>query len=410
MAGQDFEPRAWLSTHKERLAYALIAALLLVTVAAGATAGVLLRHSANVQRQTLRLQALESSAVRLATAGGGRKTLTEAFRRVQAHDGAAAERLRPSYLALLGKPGSPELGRFEARLDDEVQRQERDTHDVYPMARAMLISEACTTLLLIAALIWLFVVQRREGRIDRDNAERARELARLRDEFVAVVSHELRTPLTSILGFIDLIAEDEHDALTPDQEEYFDVVKRNANRLLYLVSDLLLIAEADDGRLRLDLQAVDLKSIAHESVEAARVAAEKKRIDLALFAADAHLDGDPLRLAQLMDNLISNAIKFTPDGGRVTVTTGSRNGHVSVEVSDSGIGIAAADREQIFERFFRAGAAGRTAVTGTGLGLAITKAIVDAHGGAISVESEVGRGTSFSVRLPRGVRSPVPVA
>jgi signal transduction histidine kinase len=112
------------------------------------------------------------------------------------------------------------------------------------------------------------------------------------------------------------------------------------------------------------------------------------------------LDGDPLRLAQLLDNLISNAIKFTPEGGRVTVSTASRNGRASLEVSDSGIGIAADDRDRIFERFFRAQAARKNAVKGAGLGLAITKAIVDAHGGSISVESEVGSGTSFRIDLP----------
>jgi signal transduction histidine kinase len=179
-------------------------------------------------------------------------------------------------------------------------------------------------------------------------------------------------------------------------------VRRNANRLLYLVSDLLLIAESDDGRLRLDVQDVDLEALAHESVEAARVAAERKRIELVLSATPTQLHGDPLRLAQLMDNLISNAIKFTPDGGRVTVTTAANDGHASLEVRDSGVGIAPADREQIFERFFRARTARKGAVTGAGLGLAITKAIVDAHGGSIRVESELGAGTSFLISLPLG--------
>ena len=330
--------RPWIASHKERLAYALVALLLLVLVGAGTTGGVLLRHSANVQRQTFRL----------------------------AQHGAA---------------GRAELARLA-----------RETKTTYPVARAVLISAAATALLLVAVLIWLFEVQRRAGRIDRDNA-------RLRDEFVAVVSHELRTPLTSILGFLDLIEDDGDGELSTDQKMHFDVIRRNAGRLLYLVSDLLLIAESDDG-MRLDVQAVDLKALARDSVEAARVAAEKKRIELMLSDAPAQLHGDPLRLAQLLDNLISNAIKFTPEGGRVTVTTSSHDGRASLEVSDSGIGIAPADHEQIFERFFRSQAARKNAVKGAGLGLAITKAIVDAHGGSISVESEVGSGTSFRVDLP----------
>jgi signal transduction histidine kinase len=387
----------WIASHKERLAYALVAVLLLFTVGGGIAAGVLLRHSANIQRQTLRLERLEAAAVRDDPFGAA-----VAYASVGAHDGAAARRLRPLYSVFLRKRDRGALVRFDARIDDEIQRLARDARATYPVARGVLIGAAVASLLLIAVLIWQFEMQRRAGRIDRDNAERARELARLRDEFVAVVSHELRTPLTSILGFIDLIAEEEQGRLTADQQDYFDVVRRNANRLLYLVSDLLLIAESDDGRLRLDVQDVDLEALAHESVEAARVAAERKRIELVLSATPTQLHGDPLRLAQLMDNLISNAIKFTPDGGRVTVTTAANDGHASLEVRDSGVGIAPADREQIFERFFRARTARKGAVTGAGLGLAITKAIVDAHGGSIRVESELGAGTSFLISLPLG--------
>ena len=386
--------RPWIASHKERLAYAVVALLLLLTMGAGITGGVLLRHSANNQRQTLRLQQLGGDAVR------GSSLVRDDFRRVLAHDGAAAGRLRASYDAFLRDPSLANLRRLEARIDAEVGRLASDAHSTYPVARVVLIFAAAASLLLIAVLIWQFEMQRRAGRIDRDNAERARELARLRDEFVAVVSHELRTPLTSILGFLDLIADDEQGRLSADQQVHFDVIARNANRLLYLVSDLLLIAESDDG-LRLDVQDVDLQSLAGDSVEAARVAAEKKRIELMLSANPARLHGDPMRLAQLIDNLISNAIKFTTEGGRITVATDARNGLASLEVSDSGIGIAPADREQVFERFFRARAAGRGPVTGAGLGLAITKAIVDAHGGSISVESEVGSGTSFRVDLPR---------
>jgi signal transduction histidine kinase len=385
--------RAWIAAHKERLAYGLVAVLLLVTVGAGITAGVLLRHSANIQRQTLRLQELEE-AVQL-----GEPDVRADYRGVRSHDRAAARRLGPTYLEFLGG-GAPD--RLEAQIHSEIERLGRDARDTYPIARAVLISAAFTSLLLIAVLIWQFEMQRRAGRIDRDNAERSKELARLRDELVGVVSHELRTPLTSILGFLDLIADDEDGELSADQQAYFDVIRRNADRLLYLVSDLLLVAESDNGRLRLDVQDVDLKALAHDSVDAARAAAGKKQIDLELSATPTRLHGDPLRLAQLMDNLISNAIKFTPEGGRVTVRTAARADHASLEVSDSGIGIAPADRDQIFERFFRVQAAAK----GAGLGLAITKAIVDAHGGSISVESEVGSGTSFRIRLPR---TPAPV-
>jgi signal transduction histidine kinase len=369
--------RGWASARKEHLAYAFAGFLLVVMLGCGIAGGMLLRQSANAQRQTFRLHDLATAASR----GSG---VDAALARVAAHDAAAATRLRSA---------GPEA--LRAGVDAELDRLERQQRDTYPVARIVLGAAALASLLLVATLVWLFERHRRAGRIDRDNAERARELARLRHELVGIVSHELRTPLTSILGFIDLISDEDSGQLTPEQREYFDVVKRNANRLLYLVSDLLLVAEADDGKLRLDLQDVDLDPLLRDSVEAARVAADRKRIDLKLASMPARLRGDPLRLAQAVDNLVSNAIKFTPEGGSVSVSSSARAADVVIEVRDSGVGIAPRDLEQIFERFFRAGAA-----TGAGLGLAITKAIVDAHGGSIAVDSALGVGTTFAIVLP----------
>jgi signal transduction histidine kinase len=128
-----------------------------------------------------------------------------------------------------------------------------------------------------------------------------------------------------------------------------------------------------------------------------------KGIELLSSAEPARLEGDPLRLAQVIDNLVSNAIKYTPDGGRIVVTSWVHGGRAWVEVTDSGIGIAAADRHQIFERFYRV--RGKDTAGGAGLGLAITKAIVEAHDGTIAVESELGAGASFRVSLPLAVVS-----
>jgi two-component system phosphate regulon sensor histidine kinase PhoR len=167
------------------------------------------------------------------------------------------------------------------------------------------------------------------------------------------------------------------------------------------VSDLLLVAETQGG-VPLDTQIVDLTSLARESVEAARVAAGERDVGLTLVNTRAvSVHGDSIRLAQVVDNLVSNAIKFSPRGGQVTVATGDGDAHAYVEVRDSGMGIALEDREQIFERFFRTREATAHAVKGVGLGLAIAKSIVDAHGGTISVQSDVGVGTSFRVELPR---------
>jgi signal transduction histidine kinase len=167
------------------------------------------------------------------------------------------------------------------------------------------------------------------------------------------------------------------------------------------VSDLLLVAEAKDRKLDLDVHDVDLQRLVTECVEAAKPAADAKRIELTVdHGAPAHLKGDPLRLAQLMDNLVSNAIKFTPRGGRVIVKTVERDGSTVLEVTDSGHGISDVDQLQLFNPFFRTQSATAQAIPGTGLGLTITKAIVDAHKGSIDVRSVVGRGTTFNVLLP----------
>jgi signal transduction histidine kinase len=271
-----------------------------------------------------------------------------------------------------------------------------------PEARLALIVAALAAALLVGALVWQFEMERRAGRLDRDNAERSAELMRLKDDFVATVSHELRTPLTSILGYLELINQDASSGATPDQEQFLAVVQRNADRLLRLVSDLLLVAEVEDNTLALDIHDVDLAELARECVEAAKPAADAKRIRLTLSdGSPGQLEGDPVRLAQMLDNLVSNAIKFTRAGGDVMVKTAVRDGQAVVAVTDSGIGVSEVDQAQLFDPFFRARAAAAAAVPGTGLGLTITKAIVDAHGGSIRVESAVGSGTTFEVQLPR---------
>ena len=415
--------RAWLARHKQTLAYVLVAVTLAVVVAAAATGGWQLHHSAAIERQTLRTQQLGSSAFQLetffsqGTVADRRKiqaAVDAAFRSVEAHDPAEAARIRPSYLAYINTADkaftalSPDqtaltqrLERLESVIDAEIARKAHATHVTNPRARLALIIAAVAAALLIALLIWQFEMQRRAGRIDRDNAEQARELMRLRDEFVATVSHELRTPLTSIMGYLELISDDSFAARTPEQENFLGVVQRNAERLMRLVSDLLLVAEAKDRELDLDVHDVDLQRLVTECVEAAKPAADAKRIELTVdHGAPAQLKGDPLRLAQLMDNLVSNAIKFTPQGGRVSVKTGSRGGQTLLEVTDSGNGISDADQLQLFNPFFRTQSATAQAIPGTGLGLTITKAIVDAHKGSIDVRSIVGRGTTFNVLLP----------
>jgi signal transduction histidine kinase len=234
-----------------------------------------------------------------------------------------------------------------------------------------------------------------------DQNKRLRELDRLKDEFLSLVSHELRTPLTSIRGYLDLVLDEEAGKLNAEQQRFLRAVERNSGRLLRLVGDLLFVAQADAGRLTLERAKVDVSALAADCVEGARPVADQKSIALELATTPVPaLVGDRGRLAQVLDNLVSNSLKFTPEGGRVEVRTGASNGHVVLEVEDSGIGIPAAEQPRLFERFFRAASATEQAIPGTGLGLAIVKAIVEAHGGDITVESRPHEGTTFRIELP----------
>jgi signal transduction histidine kinase len=229
--------------------------------------------------------------------------------------------------------------------------------------------------------------------------ERLRELDRLKGEFVSTVSHELRTPLTSIRGYLELLLAD--PGLDEEQRRFLAVADRNSERLLGLVNDLLLVAEIDAGKLALDLQRVDLREIVEECIESSLPAAGAKGIELSLRTTQLpELEGDPARLAQVLDNLVSNALKFTQPGGRVDVRLGAVDGTAVVEVEDTGLGLSDGDREQLFQRFFRSSEAARNAIPGTGLGLAIAKAIVERHGGRIELDSAPGVGTTVRVELP----------
>ena len=238
------------------------------------------------------------------------------------------------------------------------------------------------------------------GRVRAQNEE-LRRLDRLKDDFVASVSHELRTPLTSIRGYLELVLDGEVGELTEEQSRYLLVVDRNVDRLLRVVGDLLFAAQVDAGTIALDCCTTDLDQLVREAVEAARPLAAEHEVELELDAeGGADLIGDRARLAQILDNLIANAVKFTPPGGHVEVRTFLEADVVVVEVADTGIGISDEDQDRLFQRFFRAEGAILHAIEGTGLGLAIVKAIVDAHGGELSVESISGQGTTFRIALP----------
>jgi two-component system phosphate regulon sensor histidine kinase PhoR len=221
----------------------------------------------------------------------------------------------------------------------------------------------------------------------------------VKDEFVASVSHELRTPLTSVLGHLEMLSEEE--GLPPGVSNQLRVVQRNANRLSGLVSDLLEVAQAREGSLRLERAPVDLSVLVHQAVEAACPHAAGSDVTVRLDVPDRLVSlVDEHRLRQVLDNLVSNAIKYTEPGGSATVTLQRSGDEIRIEVSDTGIGIAADEVPHVFTRFFRGGGALEKHIPGTGLGLNIVSSIVAAHGGTVSLESEAGVGSTFRVTLP----------
>ncbi len=236
----------------------------------------------------------------------------------------------------------------------------------------------------------------------QEQNERLRKLDRMKDEFIALVSHELRTPLTSICGYLELLLHDDVMAELPAvQLNWLEVIDRNAERLLRLVEDLLLAAQASAGNLALEKAELDIAAIVEHAVQAGTPVAAARGIELTwstepLPAAN----GDRQRIGQVIDNLISNALKFTPAGGSINVRAYPHRSAVRIEVTDTGMGIPENEQSQLFERFFRTARAQEQAIPGVGLGLSISKAIIEAHDGRISVRSSEGTGTTFLIDLP----------
>ncbi|AXJ11594.1 diguanylate cyclase [Arthrobacter sp. PM3] len=218
-----------------------------------------------------------------------------------------------------------------------------------------------------------------------------------KDEVVSTVSHEFRTPLTSIIGNLDLVLADTEGLDNPAVRRV-EVAQRNAERLLALVSDLLMSASS---ALHVHPRRTDLAGLVEASLGSAQAQAQASRVDLAMEVPGplwAHVD--PLRISQALDNLVSNAIKYSPDGGSVRVSASAGDGLVRLHVADTGMGMTAADAGRVFTRFFRSPAVREGSIPGAGLGLSITKAIVERHGGSISCRTLPGHGSTFTMELP----------
>lgn len=241
--------------------------------------------------------------------------------------------------------------------------------------------------------------------LDRHHAfQRAMEQAmRLRRDMVSTISHELRTPLTSVQGYLEMIAGEDFGELTDDQRKMIDIALRNAIRIEEFVADLLMLARLDAAELDpVRRVPVDLPSVVEAALaEMAPAGAEKGHdVVVRLPASVPVVLGDAAHLKRAIENLISNAVKYTPAGGRIRISVDASDEEVRVSVADTGSGIDAAEIPLLGNRFYRGADAHRRAVGGTGLGLAITKAIVDRHGGTLDISSVQGEGSTFAIVLP----------
>jgi PAS domain S-box-containing protein len=279
----------------------------------------------------------------------------------------------------------------EQRLEQEIRFLRRDGEVLWTLLSTTELSEDDD-----GPDRWLTVV----GDITQVH-EAQSEADRLKGEFFALVSHELRTPLTSIIGYLDMLEETQEARLDQKGRKYTDVMKRNSVRLNGLIEDLLLLAQVDAGTFNVSPQLIDVEEIAQRAVESAKPQAAKLQVTLSYSGSSlGTCMGDAERLGGVFDNLLSNALKFTPAGGRVDVRVSEQDGQAVIEVGDTGIGIPEDEQGQLFERFFRAERAKMDQIRGVGLGLPIAREIVRAHGGDITLESTEGEGTELEVRLP----------
>ena len=230
--------------------------------------------------------------------------------------------------------------------------------------------------------------------------ERSAEEAK--SDFVSMVSHELRTPLTSIVGYVDLLREGAAGEQTPETSRLLDVVSRNGNRLARLVSDILDLSRIDSARFDLEISEVGIGSLINDIVESVSTDFEQndQQFSVDVDASIPAMMVDRVRIGQVLTNLLSNAQRYTPDGGRVGLRAYVEHENLVLSVADSGFGISREDQERVFERFARVGRNGPRPEGSTGLGLAITKALVELHGGTIQIKSESGAGSEFTVRVP----------
>ncbi len=236
--------------------------------------------------------------------------------------------------------------------------------------------------------------------LEREASQRD-QLDRLKDDFVLTASHELRSPLTSVQGFAELLML-ERDSLTPKQVETVQIILDNCNHLVRLLNDLLMLARSDAGRLTIQTRTTDLGALVEDVVRTMRAQtdASGQTLRAQVEAGLPLVEVEPDRIRQILVNLLTNAHEYSPEGASIEVMARRLGAELEIGVSDDGPGIPQDQLERLFERFTRGDAGLTQRVGGTGLGLAISKSLVELHGGTISVDSQAGRGSTFSFRLP----------
>jgi signal transduction histidine kinase len=229
-----------------------------------------------------------------------------------------------------------------------------------------------------------------------------REVSELKEEFLAVTTHDLRSPLTVISGVISFFSSGRLGELTPEQQNMVSMMERNTQNLIELVNDLLDSAKIESGTLTLDLAPTDLPALVGEICEAMGTVAGERGVTVECHFPDdlPKAIADRAKLRRVLVNLVSNAVKFTQKGGRVDISGAQEGKHVRVSVSDTGIGVPTEDLPRLFDKYEQASTRAPRSERGTGLGLYITRQLVELHGGEITVESEVGKGSTFSFTIP----------
>jgi signal transduction histidine kinase len=236
---------------------------------------------------------------------------------------------------------------------------------------------------------------------DRKRAEKAHEESQAKSRFLATMSHELRTPLNSILGFAQLLQQETFGALNERQLRYVDHILSGGRHLLELINDVLDLSKVQSGRMELKPIELSVAQVLREVTAKAQPLAAERGVALRVQAARGlRLEADRRRLDQVLWNLLSNAIRFTPEGGSVTLRSHLDGDQVVIDVVDTGVGIAPEMHDRIFEEFTQVDSGSSRAQDGTGLGLALTRSLLKLMGGTITLESELGKGSTFSARLP----------